>query len=71
MNSRDMTLTRLVKLHQKRLPLPTNVAVDSEQTDTASFLESFRSDQREAWPGIVEHMQTVERPLVAEVALSM
>jgi hypothetical protein len=71
MNHRDMMLNRLVTLHQKRLPLPAEVTVDGELIDTKSYLESFRSDKREAWPAIVGHMETIQRPLVCEVALSL
>ena len=71
MNHRDMTLNRLVTLHQKRTPLPSSVTVDGELIDTKSYLESFRSDKREAWAAIVGHMETVQRPLVCEVALSL
>jgi hypothetical protein len=71
MNHRDMTLNRLVKLHQKRMPLPTEVTVDGELIDTKRYLESFRSDTREAWPAIAEHIEHVQRPLVCEVALSL
>jgi hypothetical protein len=67
----DMMLSRLVTLHQKRMPLPAHVTVDGEQFDTKSYLESFRSDTREAWPAIVKHIETVQRPLVCEVALSL
>lgn len=71
MNHRDKTLNRLVTLHQKRTPLPANVTVDGEMIDTKSYLESFRSDTREAWPAIAKHIETVQRPLVCEVALSL
>jgi hypothetical protein len=71
MDNRDMTLSRLVTLHQKRAPLPAHVTVDGEQFDTKSYLESFRSDTREAWSAIAGHIETVQRPLVCEVALSL
>lgn len=71
MDNRDMTLSRLVTLHQKRLPLPVSVTVDGELIDTKSYLESFRPDKREAWPAIAGHIETVQRPLVCEVALSI
>jgi hypothetical protein len=71
MNHRDKTLSRLVTLHQKRMPLPAQVTVDGEQFDTKSYLESFRSDKREAWPAIATHIGAVQRPLVCEVALSL
>jgi hypothetical protein len=71
MNHRDMTLNRLVTLHRKRTPLPAEVTVDGERIDTKSYLESFRSDKREAWPAIAGHIENVQRPLVCEVALSL
>jgi hypothetical protein len=71
MNRRDKTLNDLVTLHQKRTPLPANVTVGGELIDTKSYLESFRSDTREAWPSIAGHIEHVQRPLVCEVALSL
>jgi hypothetical protein len=71
MNHRDMTLNRLVTLHQKRTPLPAQVTVDGEQIETKRYLESFRADNREAWAAIAGHIETVQRPLVCEVALSL
>jgi hypothetical protein len=71
MNHRDMMLSRLVMLHRKRMPLPTEVIIGGEQIDTKSYLESFRSDTREAWPAIASHIEAVQRPLVCEVALSL
>lgn len=71
LDHRDLVLSALVALHHNRVSLPASVNVYGHEIDLKLFLESFRTDTREAWPAITVHIETVQRPLVCEAALSL
>ena len=68
----DMILEALALRIKNNEPLPSKLTIDGVEIETPVFLEGLRTDRREAWPTLVQAIETAASvPLVSEVAITI